>query len=154
MSGLTQHVTFYPRQAILLIYQVYYHIINLFKATRHSLRFICNSFHLKWTNVFKYCYYHPTQWEDLESCLPFDMTIFISTDFVTKHTPCAWWETIHGTRLNNYRLYIFKRYIFCHAVFCRIINAFSSIWKMLILFSLVFKVQMTKIYIPVALFQL
>ena len=38
--------------------------------------------------------------------LPFDMTNFTSAGFVSKHTNCAWWEAIHETRLDNYRLYI------------------------------------------------
>ena len=90
----------YPRQKIFWRYQVFHHKINLYKVTRH---FICNLFYLKWTNAFKYCYYHLTPWEDLKSYLPFNMTNFSLFDFITKHTRCAWWETIHRTKLNNYQ---------------------------------------------------
>ena len=118
---------FYLRQEIFWKYQVFHYKINLFKVTRHFLCFISNLFHLRWTNAFKYnCYYHPTPWKELKSYLPFDVTNF---NFVTKQTNCDWWETIHGTRLNNCWLYIFKTYTLCHAVFCRIINAFPCVLK-------------------------
>ena len=110
-------------------YKVFHHKINLFKVTRRFLCCICNLVHLKGTNAFMYCYYHPTPWEDLKSYLPFDMTNVTLFDFITKHTSCAWCETIHGTRLNNNRLYIFKTYILCHSVFCCIINAFPCVLK-------------------------
>ena len=42
------------------------------------------------------------------------MTNVTPTDFVTKHTNSAWWETMHGTRIDNYRLNIFKKYTWCH----------------------------------------
>ena len=67
--------------------------------------------------------------KNLKSYLLFGMTNVTSTDFVAKRTNCTWWEPIHGTRLDNYRLYIFKKYTLWHAGFCRIINAFSSFLK-------------------------
>ena len=109
-GGVTQHVIFYPRQEIFWRYQVFHRKINIFKVARNLVCFICNLFYLKWMNAFKYCYYHPTSWEDLKSYLPFDMTNFTLFDFITKYTSCEWWATIHETRLNNYRLYIFKIY--------------------------------------------
>ena len=129
VGEVTQYLMFYPRQDMFWRYQVFHHKINLFQVTRHFLCFICSLFHLKWTNAFKHCYYHPTPWEDLKSYLPFEMTDFTLLDFITKHTSCAWWETIHGTMLNTYRLYIFKTYTLWHSVFLRIINAFPCVLK-------------------------
>ena len=144
MGGITQHVMFYPMQEIVWRYQVFHHKIHLFKVTRHFLCFIFNLFHLKWTNAFKCCSHHSTPWEDLKSYLPFYMTKFTRFDFITKNTSCAWWETIHGTRLNNYRLYIFKNYILCHSVFCRIINAFPCVLKDVDIIFLIFnQLQLT-----------
>ena len=62
VNWVSQHVMLYPRHEIFLIYLVFHHKINLFKVTRHFLCFICNLFYLKWTNVLKYWYYHPTPW--------------------------------------------------------------------------------------------
>ena len=51
----------------------------------------------------------------------------------TRHKSETWGiqvkKTIHGTRLDNYRVYIFKTYTLCHAGFCRLINAFSRVLK-------------------------
>ena len=53
-------------------------------------------------------------------------------------------ETLHGTRLNNYRLYIFKKFTLSKSVFCRIINAFPFVLKDVdIIFLVVYQLELT-----------
>ena len=60
------------------------------------------------------------------SALLYDLHCFYWFCYKAK---CAWWETIHGTRLDNYRLYFLKKYTLCHVGFCRIINVLFARFK-------------------------
>ena len=113
---------FDPRQEIFDI--VFHYKINLFKVTRHFLCFISNLFHLRWTNAFKYCYYHPTPWEELKSYLPFDVINFIL--ILLQST-----RTVLDEKPYNARqlLVYFQKYTLCRAVFYHIVNALPCFLK-------------------------
>ena len=118
MGGVTQHVIFYPRQEIFWRYQVFHHKINLFKVTRHFLCFISNLVQLNWTNALKYCYYHPTPWEDLKSYLPFDMTNFNFFWFYYKAHKLCMMRNHTRYKAKQLPIVYFQKYTMCHAVFC------------------------------------